>query len=70
MALDFSNPILRPIEITRAIGFYLDSSAGGMDWFVIFITDDKRVNHQHVCVQGPQAPLILISAFAADYANS
>ncbi len=67
MALDFSHPIHRPISISRAIGFYIDSSAGGMDWFVMFVTNDKRVSHQHVCVQGPQAPLALISAFAADY---
>ncbi len=70
MALDFSNPIHRPISIVRAIGFYMDSSGGGMDWFVMLVSNDKRVDHQHVCVQGLQAPLALISAFAADYAAS
>jgi len=56
------------IEIKRALGFYIDSSAGGMDWFVMFVTEDRRLSIQHTCIQGPQAPLILISAFAAEIA--
>ena len=56
------------IEVTRALGFYIDSSAGGMNWFVMFVTDDGRLSHQHVTVQGPQAALTLISAFAAEVA--
>ncbi len=67
MALDFSNPISRPVTIEQVIGFYMDSSGGGMDWFVMFVTNDKRVSHQHVVPQGAQAPLTLLSAFATDY---
>ncbi len=58
---------MKAISIDRAIGVYIDSSAGGMDWFVMLISNDERVWTNHVVPQGPQAPLTLISAFAADY---
>ena len=58
---------MKAVAIKRSLGVFMDSSAGGQDWFVMLISEDDRVWHQHVCPQGPLAAIQILSAFAADY---